>query len=63
MPKDERAVRDVRELERILRGGGLGEERLKVWIEEGAMHNEAAWGARFPAALEFLYSGHGVQVS
>ena len=49
----------MRELERILRGAGLGEERLKVWIEEDAAHNEAAWGARFPGALEFLYSGHG----
>ena len=57
--KDERAVNDVRELDRILRAAGLGEERLKVWIEEGASHNEAAWGARFPGAMEFLYSGHG----
>jgi predicted alpha/beta superfamily hydrolase len=60
--KDERAVSDVRELERILRAGGLGEERLKVWIEEGATHNEAAWGARFPGALEFLYSAHVSEV-
>jgi len=57
--KDERAVNDMRELDRILRAAGLGEERLKVWIEEGASHNEAAWGARFPGAMEFLYSGHG----
>src|SRR6266404_8450635 len=57
--KDARAVNDVRELEQILRTAGLGEARLKVWIEEGAAHNEAAWGARFPGALEFLYSGHG----
>jgi len=55
--KDERTTNDVRELERILRKAGLGEARLKVWIEEGAAHNEAAWGARFPAALEFLFSG------
>src|SRR6266851_4979594 len=57
--KDERAVNDVRELEQILRTAGLGEERLKVRIEEDAAHNEAAWGARFPGALEFLYSGDG----
>jgi predicted alpha/beta superfamily hydrolase len=57
--KDEKMVNDVRELERILRIAGLGEARLKVWIEEGAAHNEAAWGARFPVALEFLYSGGG----
>jgi predicted alpha/beta superfamily hydrolase len=61
--KDERAVNDVRELERILRAAGLGESRLKAWIEEGAAHNESAWGARFPWALEFLYSAHGVQES
>lgn len=53
--KDERTVHDVRELESMLRGAGLGERQLKVWIEESAAHNEAAWGARFPEALEFLY--------
>jgi len=57
--KDEKAVNDVRELEKILRGGGLGEEQLKVVVEEGAEHTEAAWAVRFPEALEFLYSGHG----
>ena len=39
-----------------LRAAGLDEKRLKVRIEEGATHNEAAWAARFPDALEFLYS-------
>jgi predicted alpha/beta superfamily hydrolase len=58
--KDERAVNDVRELESILRSAKLGEARLKVCIEEGATHNEAAWRARFPGALEFLYAGHTV---
>jgi predicted alpha/beta superfamily hydrolase len=53
--KDERASNDVRELESVLRAAGLGKARLKVRIEEGAGHNEAAWGARFPEALEFLY--------
>src|SRR6266446_2971826 len=59
--KDERAVNDVLELEQILRTAGLGEARLKVRIEEDAAHNEAAWGARFPGALAFLYSGDGVE--
>ncbi len=58
--KDEKVVNDVRELESILRRAKLGKARLKVFIEEGAAHNEAAWGARFPEALEFLYSGHRV---
>ena len=55
--KDERMVGDVRELETILREAGLGEQRLKVHIEEGAGHSESAWAARFPGALEFLFKG------
>ena len=54
--KDAKIVDGVRELESRLRACGLGEDRLKVRIEEGAGHNEAAWAARFPEALEFLYS-------
>ncbi|MGA2980085.1 MAG: alpha/beta hydrolase-fold protein [Terriglobales bacterium] len=54
--KDARIVGDVRELEAILRGAGLDEQRLKVCIDEGAIHSESAWAARFPEALEFLYS-------
>lgn len=54
--KDAKIVDDVRELETILREAGLDEQRLKVRIAEGATHNESAWAARFPEALEFLYS-------
>ncbi len=54
--KDAKIVGDVRELETILRVAGLDEQRLKVRIAEGAMHTESAWAARFPEALEFLYS-------
>ena len=57
--KDAKIVGDIRELEAILREAGLDEQRLKVRIEEGAAHNEAAWAARFPEALEFLYSDGG----
>jgi enterochelin esterase-like enzyme len=53
--KDERVVQDVRELERILRAAGLDDARLKVRIEPDAPHSEAAWAARFPEALEFLF--------
>jgi predicted alpha/beta superfamily hydrolase len=53
--KDAKVVEDVRDLEQILRGAGLGEQRLKVRIEEGAPHSEGAWAARFPEALEFLF--------
>jgi len=54
--KNAKIVGDVRELETILRVAGLDEHRLKVRIEEGASHTESAWAARFPEALEFLYS-------
>jgi hypothetical protein len=54
--KDTKIVGDVRELETIMREAGLDEQRLKVRIEEGASHTESAWAARFPEALEFLYS-------
>lgn len=53
--KDDTAVIDVRELENILQAAKLGTARLKVVIEEGAGHTEAAWAARFPGALEFLF--------
>jgi len=61
--KDERIVGDVRELEAILREAGLDDQRLKVRIEEAASHTESAWAARFPEALEFLYSDDGTPAS
>ena len=54
--KDEKFAADARELAQILRAAGLGEQRLKVNIEEGASHSESAWARRLPTALEFLYS-------
>jgi predicted alpha/beta superfamily hydrolase len=54
--KDAKTVGDFLELEAILREAGLDEQRLRVRIEEGASHTESAWAARFPEALEFLYS-------
>jgi len=54
--KDAKTVASTRELETILREAGLNQGRLKVRIAEGAQHNESAWAARFPEALEFLYS-------
>jgi predicted alpha/beta superfamily hydrolase len=54
--KDAKTVEYVRELESILHLAGLDDQRLKVVIEQGAGHNEAAWAARFPEALEFLFS-------
>jgi len=48
-------VANVRRLETILRGAGLGARRLRVTVEEGASHSEAAWAGRFAQALEFLF--------
>jgi enterochelin esterase-like enzyme len=56
---DAKIVHDFRELETILRAAGLDEQRLKVRIDEGAIHSESSWAARFPEALEFLYSEGG----
>lgn len=52
--KDRQTVENVRELERILRRAGLGQQRLAVEVAEGATHSEGAWAARFPRALTFL---------
>jgi len=40
----------------IFRNAGLGDDRLKVVVQEGGRHNEASWAARFPDALAFLFS-------
>jgi predicted alpha/beta superfamily hydrolase len=49
------AVEDVLELKHLLRRAGLGEERLLVKIDEGAIHSEREWAKRFPEALAFLF--------
>jgi len=53
--RDQSAVDDVRELAGIMRRSGLGDERLRLAIEEGGTHHESAWARRFPGALEFLF--------
>lgn len=54
-----RTVANARRLKRALLRKGYVEGRNLRYVEaEGAAHNEAAWGVRFPAALEFLLS-HG----
>jgi predicted alpha/beta superfamily hydrolase len=54
--KDQQFVNDLRELEQIMRRSGLGDDRLRVWIDEGASHNEGEWAKRLPEALAFLFS-------
>jgi len=53
--KDEQAVGQVLELERLLRRAGLDESRLRVEVDPGATHSERAWAKRFPQALRFLF--------
>ena len=48
-------VKNAEELQTILRKKGMGPDRLKVVVEEGAVHNEGAWSRRLPDALLFLY--------
>jgi predicted alpha/beta superfamily hydrolase len=53
--RDQQFVEDVRDLERTLRRAGLGDDRLRVRIDEGASHNEGEWAKRFPEVLAFLF--------
>jgi predicted alpha/beta superfamily hydrolase len=53
--RDQSVVDDVRELAGILRRAGLDEKRLRIVIDEGATHHEAAWAKRFSEALSFLF--------
>jgi enterochelin esterase-like enzyme len=39
----------------ILATAGLGDNRLKVVVQEDGRHNEASWASRFPDALAFLF--------
>jgi enterochelin esterase-like enzyme len=53
--RSQTVVDDVRELAAILRRAVLSERRLRLVIQDGAGHNEAAWAERFPEALRFLF--------
>ncbi len=53
--RDKKVVEDVVRLEYVLRRAGLGEDRLRVRVVEGAGHSESEWARRFPEALEFLF--------
>jgi predicted alpha/beta superfamily hydrolase len=53
--KDRQTVENVRALGRMMQQSGLDDGRLRLKIDEGATHSEAAWGGRFPEALAFLF--------
>jgi predicted alpha/beta superfamily hydrolase len=57
--RDQSMVDDVRELAAILRRRGLGDQRLRLIVEQDATHHESAWARRFPAALSFLFGESG----
>ncbi len=52
---NQRIVTDSRRLAEILKQHGLGDDRVKLVVAEGAHHNEDAWAARLPEAMEFLW--------
>jgi len=54
--RDQRIVDDVRALAHTLHLAGLREKRLRLWVQEGATHCEAAWAERFAEAAAFLFS-------
>lgn len=62
-PENAEPVNDVMRFAGILRTAGLGENQILVRIDTCAVHNESAWAARLPAALEFLYSSGGVPLT
>ncbi len=45
----------VQTLTEILKAAGLSDARLRVIVQEGGGHNEAAWASRFPGAIAFLF--------
>jgi predicted alpha/beta superfamily hydrolase len=53
--KSQGVVNNVQELAAIIRRAVLSEKRLRVVVQEGAGHSEAAWAERFPEALQFLF--------
>jgi predicted alpha/beta superfamily hydrolase len=49
-------VRHVRDFATLLRQDGLDSTRLRVVVARCGTHTHAAWAARLPAALTFLYA-------
>ena len=48
-------VRDIKRFQQLLLDAGVASHRIKLTIAECAVHNEAAWAARLPHALTFLF--------
>jgi len=50
-------VDGFREVERLLRAKGFGDDVLRTRLDEHAVHHESAWAERLPDALRFLFAG------
>ncbi len=50
-------VASAQAFKELAQGHGLKEDRFRLTIDEGATHNEEAWGKRFGGGLEFLFPG------
>ena len=48
-------VESARRMEARMAGGGVQAARRRVNIDPEAVHDENAWAARLPDALEFLF--------
>jgi predicted alpha/beta superfamily hydrolase len=47
-------IDDVREMRDLLLARGYDSARVELMLDEGAVHNEAAWAKRLPQILEFI---------
>jgi len=53
--RDQAFVNDVIRLAQNMKEAGLGDDRLRINIAEGAAHSEGEWAKRLPGAMEFLF--------
>jgi predicted alpha/beta superfamily hydrolase len=55
----EAMVPDMKRMVALLRRTGLAARDLEVRVDPVGRHNEAAWRAEFPRAVEWLFRGRG----
>jgi cyclomaltodextrinase len=53
--EDEQMVGNMQNIIALMRRRGLAEREMSVHVEPQAQHNEAAWRAEFPRAVEWLF--------
>ena len=56
----EDTVEDLNRMAAVLRGNGLGSDRLSVKVAPDGEHNEAFWRREFPAAVTWLFDARPV---